>query len=54
MTEKFPRLLVATEFSPNAAGGGPAVVRQMLKNWPAEKHRWQSCRPGLKTASNQV
>ncbi|MFZ3376340.1 MAG: hypothetical protein WA183_12375 [Chthoniobacterales bacterium] len=43
MTESFPRLLVATEFSPNASGGGPAVVRQMLRNWPTEKLFWWSC-----------
>jgi glycosyltransferase involved in cell wall biosynthesis len=41
----FPRLLVATEFSPNAPGGGPAVVRQMLKPWPAEQLYWWSCMP---------
>ncbi|HUC83802.1 MAG TPA: hypothetical protein VL970_01310 [Candidatus Acidoferrales bacterium] len=39
----FPRLLVATEFPPNAAGGGAAVVRQMLKPWPAERLCWWSC-----------
>ena len=38
-------LLVATEFPPNASGGGPAVVRQMLKNWPVEKLCWWSCLP---------
>jgi glycosyltransferase involved in cell wall biosynthesis len=41
----FPRLLVATEFPPNAPGGGPAVVRQMLRGWPVEKLFWWSCRP---------
>lgn len=41
----FPRLLVATEFPPNAPGGGPAVVRQMLKEWPIEHLHWWSCRP---------
>src|SRR5664279_4218512 len=45
MTENFPRLLVATEFPPNASGGGPAVVRQMLKDWPSEKLFWWSCFP---------
>jgi hypothetical protein len=44
MTE-FPRLLVATEFPPNGAGGGAAIVRQMLKDWPAEKLSWWSCYP---------
>ena len=43
MTETFPRLLVATEFSPNAPGGGPAVVRQMLKGWPVDKLFWWGC-----------
>jgi hypothetical protein len=46
MTSDFPRLLVATEFPPNASGGGPAVVRQMLKDWPSEKLTWWSCLPG--------
>ena len=42
---RFPKLLVATEFSPNAAGGGPSVVRQMLKKWPTNKVYWWSCLP---------
>lgn len=41
--DKFPLLLVATEFGPNASGGGPAVVRQMLRGWPDEKLAWWSC-----------
>ena len=41
----LPRLLVASEFPPNAGGGGPAVVRQMLKDWPVEKLFWWSCLP---------
>ena len=41
----FPKLLVATEFPPNAGGGGAAIVRQMVKDWPAEKLFWWSCRP---------
>ena len=45
MIADFPRLLVATEFPPNASGGGPAVVRQMLKGWPVEKLLWWSCLP---------
>jgi len=40
-----PQLLVATEFPPNASGGGPAVVRQMLKDWPVEHLSWWSCLP---------
>ena len=47
MTDTFPRLLVATEFPPNASGGGPAVVRQMLRDWPADKLTWWSCLPEL-------
>jgi len=43
MSPGFPRLLVATEFSPNASGGGPAVVRQMLRDWPADRLFWWSC-----------
>lgn len=45
MSEGFPKLLVAAEFAPNASGGGPAVVRQMLKDWPVEKLLWWSCLP---------
>jgi glycosyltransferase involved in cell wall biosynthesis len=41
----FTRLLVATEFPPNASGGGPAVVRQMLLNYPTDKLYWWSVRP---------
>src|SRR5437763_958977 len=43
MNYNSPRLLVATEFPPNASGGGPAVVRQMLKDWPSERLFWWSC-----------
>jgi glycosyltransferase involved in cell wall biosynthesis len=45
MDTKPPRLLVASEFPPNAAGGGPAVVRQMLKDWPVKRLCWWSCLP---------
>ena len=60
MAQDFPRLLVATEFPPNASGGGPAVVRQMLKGWPVEKLFWWSCLPenggrfGQKFAAHRV
>jgi glycosyltransferase involved in cell wall biosynthesis len=37
------KLLVATEFPPNATGGGPAIVRQMLKDSPAKRLFWWSC-----------
>lgn len=43
MSSSFPKLLIATEFPPNASGGGPAVVRQLLKGWPSEKLAWWSC-----------
>jgi Glycosyl transferases group 1 len=39
------KLLVATEFPPNASGGGPAIVRQMLRNRPARDSFWWSCLP---------
>jgi glycosyltransferase involved in cell wall biosynthesis len=42
MNSDFPRLLVATEASPNSPGGGVAVIRQMLRDWPAEKLYWWS------------
>jgi len=40
----FPKLLVATEFPPNASGGGPAVVRQMLAGYPTDRLSWWSVR----------
>src|SRR5215469_978900 len=43
MDSGFPRLLVATECWPNAPGGGAAVIRQMLKDWPTERLFWWSC-----------
>lgn len=45
MTEKYPRLLVATESPPNASGGGGAIERQMLKGWPVENLFWWSSLP---------
>lgn len=54
MNNSYPRLLVATEFSPNASGGGPAVVRQMLKGWPAERLFWWSCFPDADQRFGQV
>ncbi len=52
MSAHFPRLLVATEFAPNMPGGGGsgAVMRQMLKDWPAEKLFWWSCFAGSRPA----
>ena len=45
LSAPFPRLLVATEFAPNMPGGGGAVMRQMLKDWPAGNLFWWSCLP---------
>lgn len=56
----FPRLLVATEFSPNSAGGSGAIIRQMLKDWPSENLYWWSCLPdrnqhfGQKVAAHSI
>lgn len=50
---RFPRLLVATEFPPNASGGGPAVVRQMIREWPAQQLFWWSCLPEHDTRFGQ-
>ena len=47
MTASLPKLLVATEFAPNTSGGGPAIVRQMLRGWPTEKLFWWSCFAGI-------
>ncbi|HEX3624588.1 MAG TPA: hypothetical protein VH280_04090 [Verrucomicrobiae bacterium] len=60
MASDFPRLLVATETWPNSPGGGAAVIRQMLKEWPPEKLYWWSCFPeperifGQKVAEHRV
>lgn len=40
------KLLVATDFPPDAPGGGPAVVRQMLSGFGGQVF-WWSCRPSL-------
>jgi glycosyltransferase involved in cell wall biosynthesis len=53
MNKEFPRLLVAAEFPPNSSGGGAAVLRQMLKEWPVEKLFWWSCFPDLTKSFNQ-
>jgi len=45
MPVHFPRLLVAMEAPPNTAGGSGAIIRQMLKDWPAENLFWWSCLP---------
>lgn len=56
----FPKLLVATEFPPNMPGGGGAIVRQMLKEWPVDRLFWWSCqretahRFGQRTAGHFV
>lgn len=47
------RLLVATEFPPDAPGGGPAVVRQMLRNFPG-KVDWWSVRRSFLTPSGSA
>jgi hypothetical protein len=60
MTGRVPKLLVASESSPNAAGGSGAIIRQMLKDWPAENLFWWSCLPernhhfGRKVAAHAV
>jgi glycosyltransferase involved in cell wall biosynthesis len=41
----FPKLLVVTEFPPQAGGGGGALISQMLAGYPAESISWWSCRP---------
>jgi glycosyltransferase involved in cell wall biosynthesis len=54
MSRTFPKLLIATEFSQNAPGGGPAIVRQMLKGWPAQKLGWWSCLPDQEAGEFKV
>lgn len=44
------KLLVATDFPPDAPGGGPAVIRQMLRSFPGQIY-WWSCRRSLARAS---
>jgi len=40
------KLFIATDFPPDAPGGGPAIVRQMLRGFGAQVY-WWSCRPSL-------
>lgn len=60
MASDFPRLLIATEAWPNSPGGGVAIIRQMLKEWPAENLYWWGCFPegdrifGQKVADHRV
>ena len=60
MTGRVPKLLVAMEAPPNTAGGSGAIIRQMLKDWPAENLFWWSCLPerdrhfGRKVAGHSV
>jgi hypothetical protein len=60
MTADYPRLLVATEAPPNASGGGGAILRQMLKEWPVDRLFWWSCLPdneprfGQRVAAHRV
>lgn len=42
---KLPKLLVVTEWTPQAAGGGPAILRQMLQDYPKDQLSWWSCLP---------
>ena len=36
----FPRLLVVAGFPPSASGGGAAVTRQVLRDWPENLLHW--------------
>jgi hypothetical protein len=47
------RLLIATEFPPNGSGGGPAVLRQMLRGWPIEDLFWWNCIQDVDTRFRQ-
>lgn len=40
------KLFIATEFPPDALGGGPAVIRQLLRDFPGEIHWWSVRRGG--------
>jgi glycosyltransferase involved in cell wall biosynthesis len=44
---RFPRLLIATEFGPDAHGGGGSLMRQLLRGFPNEQISWWSCHPEL-------
>lgn len=46
------RILVASEFAPDAPGGGPAVIRQMLRGLPRHDLYWWSCFPGNPAAGH--
>src|SRR6266478_7083490 len=49
----FPRLLIIAEFPPNSGGGGAALARQLLKDYPSEQIYWWSCRPELRGSLGQ-
>ena len=53
-SRSHPKLLIASEFPPNASGGGPAVVRQMLREWPEKNLFWWSCLPEPGTRFGQM
>jgi len=42
---RFPRLLIVTEFGPDAHRGGGSSLRQLLRGYPNEQISWWSCRP---------
>ena len=47
---RLPRILVATQFGPNACGGGPAIIRQALKEYEPSGIGWWSCSQDVSAA----
>jgi len=47
---RLPRILVATQFGPNAFGGGPAIIRQALKEYEPSQIGWWSCSQDVSAA----
>jgi glycosyltransferase involved in cell wall biosynthesis len=46
------KLLVTTDFNPNSPGGGPAIIREMLKGFreTGNEIHWWSCQPRILSA----
>ena len=49
---ELPKLLIVTEWAPSAPGGGPAILRQMVRNYPPDLLFWWSCLPAKSPVPN--
>src|SRR5271157_4591379 len=44
----YPRLLILSDFEPDVATGGPALMRGILNNYPADRMLWFVLSPSRK------